>query len=84
MFAVHQLPNDVGHARLGMAVSAKLIRSSVRRNRIRRVIRETFRMHQHELPAVDLFVVVRAAAAQSGNADLVRHLLQLWRLPAQS
>jgi ribonuclease P protein component len=80
MFAVHQFPNEVGHARLGMAISAKLVRSAVRRNRIRRVIRETFRMHQHRLPAVDLFVVVRAAAAGCSNPDLVSHLLRLWHL----
>ncbi len=71
--------NDVGHARLGMAIAARVIASAVRRNRIRRIVRETFRMAQHELPAVDLFITVRARADASPNADLVESLTRLWR-----
>ena len=73
------VPNEMGYARLGMAVSARAIRSAVRRNRIRRLVRETFRMHQHELPAIDLFVMVRATADRGGNAELVASLERIWR-----
>jgi len=71
--------NDVGHPRLGMAIAARMIASAVRRNRIRRIVRETFRMAQHELPAVDLFIMVRARADASSNAALVESLQRLWR-----
>ncbi len=71
--------NDLGHARLGMAVGLKATGSGVRRNRVRRLIRESFRLHQHELPAVDVFVTarndVRAAPAPAINESLER----LWR-----
>lgn len=56
---LHALPNGLGFPRLGMSVSRK-VGTAVRRNRIRRLIRESFRLLQHDLPqGYDLVVVVR-------------------------
>ena len=55
----YALPNDLGHPRLGMSVNRK-VGTAVRRNRIRRLIRESFRLLQHDLPqGYDPVVVVR-------------------------
>ena len=57
---VYALPNVLDHPRLGMSVSRK-VGTAVRRNRIRRLIRESFRLLQHDFPeGYDLVVVVRA------------------------
>jgi len=61
-----------------MAVSTKAIGNSVRRNRVRRAIRESFRLHQHELPAVDIFVTARAAAREATNDVIFASLQRLW------
>jgi ribonuclease P protein component len=56
---VYALPNALGYPRLGMSVNRK-VGTAVRRNRIRRLIRESFRLLQHDLPqGYDLVVVVR-------------------------
>ena len=55
---VYALPNGLGHPRLGMSVSRK-VGTAVRRNRIRRLIRESFRLLQHDLPQGYDLVVVR-------------------------
>ena len=55
-FQVMGRPNELGHARLGMIVSKRLFSRAVDRNRIRRLIRETFRMSVHTFPALDLVV----------------------------
>jgi ribonuclease P protein component len=45
-------PNDAGHHRLGLAISRRA-GNAVTRNRIRRLLRESFRLRQHELPSSD-------------------------------
>lgn len=47
--AVHE--NDLGHSRLGLSVGKRIWKSAVRRNRVRRIFREAFRLGQHELPS---------------------------------
>jgi ribonuclease P protein component len=78
-FAVTAMPNDIGGPRLGLAVSVKNAGSSVERNRIRRTIRESFRLHQHELPPVDLVVSARARARDTAGAELRASLSALWQ-----
>jgi len=62
-----------------MAVSVRAAGNAVRRNGIRRVIRESFRLNQHELPAMDVFVSARNAARDTANAELFVSLEKLWR-----
>lgn len=65
-------------ARVGLAVAARTIGNAVARNRVRRAIRESFRLHQHELPCVDIVVSARSAAKTASNAQLRASLEVLW------
>ena len=71
-------PNELGLARLGMAVAAKPFGGAVPRNRIRRLIRESFRLRQHDLPDVDLVVSARPGARTASAAQLRASLDGLW------
>ena len=56
---IYALPNTLGHPRIGLSTSRK-VGTAPRRNRIRRMLREAFRLMQHDLPSgYDLVVVVR-------------------------
>ncbi|MGN7833081.1 ribonuclease P protein component [Pseudoxanthomonas sp. 22568] len=57
-------------ARLGMAVSRKVDRRAVGRNRIKRQLREQFRSLRSQLPGGDYVVVARPPAAAASNAQL--------------
>ena len=56
---VYALPNGLDHPRLGLAVP-KRVGTAVKRNRIKRMLREALRLMQHDLPGgYDLVVNVR-------------------------
>jgi len=77
-FGITVHPNDVGLARLGLAVASKPFGGSVPRNRIRRLIRESFRLRQHDLPDVDLVVSARPRAKDASAVELRASLEGLW------
>jgi ribonuclease P protein component len=64
-------PNTMPGARLGMIVGKRAVRRAHDRNRIKRIVRETFRRHRPHLPAVDIVVQVRGSI---GEGDLSREL----------
>ncbi len=70
--------NQLAHARLGLAVAKRIIRQAVDRNRLKRLIRESFRLHQSELPAWDLIVLPKPGAAGADNCEILGQLEQLW------
>jgi ribonuclease P protein component len=78
-FAVTAMRNDAGAPRLGMAVAVKLAGSAVARNRLRRLIRESFRLHRPQLPAVDLVVSARPPARAASAGALRASLAALWQ-----
>jgi ribonuclease P protein component len=72
-------PTTNGHARLGMAVSRRVSKKAVVRNRIRRVMRESFRLQRAALPSVDILLIARAASAEQANPSLRADLDTIWR-----
>jgi ribonuclease P protein component len=80
LFGVTLRPGEGKGPRLGLAVSVKVAGSGVERNRIRRTIRESFRLHQHALPAVDVVVSARSRARGVANGELRASLEKLWEL----
>ena len=59
-------PNLVGYPRLGMIIAKRLLAHAVDRNRVKRCVRESFRLVLPELPACD-FVVRLIARPEGGD-----------------
>ena len=68
-------PNGV---RFGVSVGRR-VGGAVERNRIRRIVRESFRLHQHEIPALDLVVSARPKARAAPGSELRASLAALWK-----
>ncbi|MCB9880923.1 MAG: ribonuclease P protein component [Planctomycetes bacterium] len=71
------VPNRLPHARLGLSVSKK-VGGAVRRNKIKRMIREAFRLTRWEIEAraggVDVVVIPNLAEGRYPLADLITEL----------
>ena len=74
LFVVQWIGNAGTKARIGMAVSKRAVGGAVERNRVRRLIRESFRLHRARLAAVDVFVTARAGAGAARNAEVFASL----------
>jgi ribonuclease P protein component len=71
-------PNPFHHPRLGLAISRKVARNAVVRNRVKRVIRESFRHWQDRLGSVDIVVLGRVGVAGPSGRRLDAALEKLW------
>jgi ribonuclease P protein component len=63
---------------LGLAISRKHIKRAVGRNRIKRLIRESFRQHQDELSGWDIVVMLRQDASALSNQAIYESLRKHW------
>jgi ribonuclease P protein component len=78
LFTVLCRENDSETARLGLAISKKHCRRATARNRIKRVIRESFRQQQHLLSGLDVVVMNSPAAALASNVEMFESLDRHW------
>jgi len=77
--AVLARPNGLPHARLGLAISKRVDKTAVGRNRIKRLVRASFRLNQHALAGLDIVVLGRDGAPGSTNAQLHSSLQAHWQ-----
>lgn len=73
-------PNRIGHHRLGL-VAQKRFFDAVRRNRVKRCLREWFRQHKQNipLPGKDIVVVARPGAERLKTGEIALELREVFR-----
>jgi ribonuclease P protein component len=77
-FSVAVYANQIAHPRLGLSIAARTIGNAVQRNRVKRAVRESFRLRQASLPAADIVIGARVGAKDAPSAQLRLGLQQLW------
>ena len=71
--------NDLGHPRLGLVIGKKSVKLAVERNRLKRVIRDSFRLNQELLGGLDIVVVARKGLGDLQNPELHQQFGKLWK-----
>jgi ribonuclease P protein component len=71
--------NQLNAPRLGLVIAKKHIRHAVDRNRMKRLIRETFRMKQQQLAGIDVIVLARKGMNDIANLTLIEQLNGQWQ-----
>lgn len=75
-------PNQQPYARLGIIISKHHVKRAVSRNRLRRVIRDSFRQQKDALKGLDIIVLVRSECTplckKSGKKALRDEVESLW------
>lgn len=66
-------------ARLGLIVPKKHVKRANRRNLVKRVARESFRLQQHNIPSVDAIVLARRGADAFSAEELAHIFVGLWK-----
>ncbi|VFP82837.1 ribonuclease P protein component [Candidatus Erwinia haradaeae] len=71
--------NSLGYPRIGCILSKKNLKYSHERNRIKRLIRESFRQNQHILPEMDFIIIAKRGIGILDNHTLMKGLETLWK-----
>ena len=86
LFKVHQphflflaKVTEQPHSRLGIVVAKKKVRRAHERNRVKRLARESFRLHQMQLDALDIVVMPKVGIETVTNSELHQQLQFAWQ-----
>ena len=71
--------NGLDFPRIGIIVSSRVVRRAVARNRIKRAVRENFRLQQARLGGWDVVVIARPGVAKKTNKELFASLEGHWK-----
>lgn len=71
--------NGLDHPRLGLVIGKKSAKLAVERNRLKRIIRDSFRLHQEMLAGLDIVVVARKGLGDPDNTELHQQFAKLWK-----
>lgn len=77
-FVLIAAPREDCRARLGLALAKRRIARAVDRNRVKRVLRESFRGVRMQLGGIDVVVLARSRTAAMSNAELFAQLAGIW------
>ena len=77
-FTILATAGNSSEPRLGLAISKKNTRLATDRNRLKRLVRESFRHHKEIVGGLDLVVMAKFGAAKADNGKLFESLSKHW------
>jgi len=69
---------NVSSAKLGLAIAKKNVKKAVKRNLIKRIVRESFRHQKEQLSGYDFVILCRQKAARATKKELSLSINRHW------
>ncbi len=76
-FILYAKPNSLGFPRLGVSVGKKTSASSVRRNRMKRVLREIFRKNKPAFSSNDVVFIIKNDVSSKKFSEILSEVRKL-------
>jgi len=77
-FLILARKKNLPEARIGLIVAKKHLKLAVQRNRIKRLLRESFRLRHSSLPKLDIIVLAKKGLEECSNSVCAEELQHLW------
>ena len=71
--------NQLDTPRLGLVVAKKYLKRAIKRNTVKRIIRESFRLHLAALPNLDIVILVCKPCNDYDKLTFWQSLDQIWQ-----
>lgn len=71
------IPNGLSWPRVGLVIGKRHVRQATQRNRIKRLMRESFRHNQHLLAGLDMVILARSGLGDLDNAGIHQRMERL-------
>lgn len=71
--------SDSNNPRLGITIPKKRVKKACDRNRVKRIIRESFRVKKQQLPEIDIVVIGKSGLSELNNSEISNLLEKLWK-----
>jgi len=78
VFSILAAQSVNAYPRLGLAIAKKKVKKSVARQRLKRLVRESFRRHQHAIEGWDIVVMAQVGADKADNPQVFTSLEKHW------
>jgi len=78
-FTYNVMANTLDYSVLGVTVSKKVSKRAVDRNRIKRQIKEYFRLHQEDIKSADIVITAKASCLAASDEQRQASLADLWQ-----
>ncbi len=72
LLLIKYLPNNKNSARIAISVSTKLFKQAVKRNRIKRLVREAIKPHLANLPKIDILIITKGSIGVSASLSKIK------------
>lgn len=82
-FNFYVLPNNLSHSRIAFVIAKKNLRSAVKRNKVKRSIRESFRHNKQVLEGFDIILIAQSPIINCDILELRVFLDQQWGVLTQ-